>query len=101
MNVFDLQFWVICLIVLIVIFGVALWFKKIVINAISKSIAEVVRDQWAAMFKQLDSYKLNIEKIELEIKVLREKHSWLEDKALLNRKDIEKIMREIRKQDDN
>ena len=101
MNILSLQFWIICVLFSVTIFGAVIWFKHVAINEISRSVAEVVRDQWAQMFAKLDAYKIEIEKIELEIKKLKDKDEWLQDKALLNRKDIEKILRAVNKKYDN
>jgi flagellar basal body-associated protein FliL len=80
-KVFDFQFWVI-LVVFIVLMILAFWWaKSILVSAISESVSEVVKDQWAAMFKKMDEYTAKV--------------SDLESKVHLNRKDIDEILLKV------
>jgi hypothetical protein len=103
MDIFDLQFWVICVIFSAVIFFSARWIKKILISTVSESVAQVVADQWALMFLKLDSYKETVENHNTKIEShassiidLKSKCSELEKKAKLNRKDIDDILEKVR-----
>jgi predicted PurR-regulated permease PerM len=81
-KVFDVQFWVILAIFLILIVLAFWWAKAILVSAISESVSEVVKDQWAQMFKKMDEYT--------------SKFNELENKAHLNRKDIDEILEKVR-----
>jgi len=96
MDIFDLQFWVICVIFSIAIFFSARWIKKILINTVSESVAQVVSDQWAQMFNKLDSYKETVDGHGTSITELKKQCGELEKKAKVNRKDIDDILEKVR-----
>jgi hypothetical protein len=95
MNIFDLQFWVIC-----ILFGAAIifgckWLKNVLINTVSAAVAQVVSDQWALMFKHLDTYKETVKGHDISIFDLKQKCGELEKKFTLNRKDIDDILEKV------
>src|ERR1035437_9173592 len=99
MNIFDLQFWVICILFGGVIFLSYKLIKKGLVNAVSVSVAEVVKDQWASMFKKLDSYqeivratKDSVSIHEFNILELKERCGKLEKKGKIDRKDLDAII---------
>lgn len=96
MNIFDLQFWVICVIFGVAIFFSARWIKKILISTVCASVAQVVSDQWAQMFKKLDSYKETVDNHDSSILDLKRQCTELQRKAKINREDIEKILEKVR-----
>jgi hypothetical protein len=82
LSAFDMQFWIIFVLFSAMLIAGAQFLKKILVDAISKSVAEVVKDQWAQMFKKMDDYT--------------NKLVDLENKATLNRKDIDEILEKVR-----
>lgn len=81
-KVFDFQFWVILVVFIVMMILAFWWAKSILVSAISQSVSEVVRDQWAQMFKKMDEYT--------------SKFNELENKATINRKDIDEILEKVR-----
>jgi hypothetical protein len=96
MNPFDLQFWIICTLFSFVFFIGGRWLRNVVINAVSKSVAQVVSDQWAQMFLKLDSYKETVDGHGASIAELKKQCGELEKKAKVNRKDIDDILEKVR-----
>lgn len=63
-KIFDLQFWTLLIIGTIMVFLGGWILKNVIVSAVSKSVAEVVRNQWAQMFKKLDVYSEKVEDLE-------------------------------------
>jgi hypothetical protein len=96
MNPFDLQFWIICVLFGIVLFFGGKWLKNVLIDTVSNSVSQVVKDQWALMFLKLDEYKAEVESHGTCIQELKDECAELQKKAKLNRADIEVILEKVR-----
>ncbi len=70
-QIFNPQFWTLLLIGVILMFLGGLILKNVIVTAVSKSVAEVVRDQWNQMFMKLDEYSKGVEKLREEHEKLR------------------------------
>ena len=70
-QIFDAQFWSLLLIGSIMVFLGGWILKNVIVTAVSKSVAEVVRDQWAQMFKKMDEYSKDIQDLRADYEKLR------------------------------
>ncbi len=99
-NAFDLQFWIICLIICIAQLLNVIFVRKGLISAVSVSVAEVVQQSWAQMFKKHDEFRAEMKETanlhELSILELKERCGRLESKEKINRSDIDEILEKVR-----
>jgi hypothetical protein len=95
-QIFDLQFWVIIVLFCPIFFFGGRWLKTILIDTVSNSVGQVVKDQWALMFLKLDEYKSTVESHGTSIQELKDECAELQKKAKVNRADIEIILEKVR-----
>jgi hypothetical protein len=93
-KIFDLQFWVIMIILTPVLIFSGRWLKRVLVATVIHSISGVVEEQWGQMFKKLDEYKatvtthgIDIEKLKLDCEEL--------GRIKVDKKDIDDIIRKV------